>query len=107
VDNRSAAERVCVFQGGVPTKTVVVALHPYQDAGGFAQQKATLNSGGQPTSDLGGIGDQAYASLLQSRDKTLTIATLVARKGTFQVLIKAPTTLAPVENLMQLVLSRA
>ena len=83
-----------------------MALHPKQDTAGFAKDKATLNGAGQPTTDLQGLGNQAYASLLQSPDKKISIVTLVARKDTTQITVRSPTTLDPAFQLMQRVLGR-
>lgn len=96
----------CLFQGGTPTRTVLVVFHPDEDAAAFANDKATLNANRLPTTDIPGLGDQAYASLLQSPDKKVSVVTLVARKGMVQVSIRSQTTLDPAFQLMQLILAR-
>ncbi len=97
---------VCTYSGGTPLKAVIVRFQTGEDPAIFASGKAGFNSNGQATTDVSGYGDEAYSSLLQGAAGTIGVSTLVARKGDVEVLITAPTALAPVGVLMEKVLSQ-
>jgi hypothetical protein len=97
---------VCTYSGGTPPTTVIIRVQPGQDTAGFAGEKAGFNSRGQPTTDVGGYGDEAYTSALPGAGATTGVTTLVARKGSVEVLISARAPLGPIGGLMQKILAQ-
>jgi len=96
---------VCTYAGGTPSRTVIVRFQTGQDTNTFADDKAVYDSGGQTATDVSGYGDEAFTSALPVPG-SIGVTTLVARKGDIEVLISAPTTLGPIETLMQKILSQ-
>jgi hypothetical protein len=74
----STAEFVVVCEYGSGTK---VRFQSSVDSDRFAQGKSRLAENGQTASDLAGLGDEAYTSSLR------TANTVVARKGTVEILV--------------------
>jgi hypothetical protein len=105
IDNSNLPATVCTYSGGTASRTVIVRFQTGQDTYTFADDKASLNSNGQQTTDVSGYGDEAYTSVLTAPGG-IEVTTLVARKGDVVVLISAPTALGPIETLMQKILSQ-
>ena len=93
---------VCTYSGGTPFRTVIVRAQGGQDAAGFALEKEAFNRNGQTTTDVPGYGDEAYSSVLTAG--SISVSTLVARKGDVEILITSRSTLDQIGLLMGQVL---
>jgi hypothetical protein len=90
VANGAATE--CTYLSGIGGTTVTVRLQTGDGADAFAIGRRGFDDGGQPTSDVTGLGDEAYKSSVEFGD--VVTNTLVARKGTVEVYVEAA---APVD----------
>jgi hypothetical protein len=79
---------VCRYSPSSGTGAVVVRVQTDMSAATFAQSRQVSDANGLPTSDLPGFEDQAYTSTLTAGSHTVN--TVVALKGTVQVLISSP-----------------
>jgi len=77
---------------------VIIKFTTGVDKDSFARERRSLDNGGQPTSDVPGLVDEAYASSTESGD-TVTNS-LVARKGSTAMSVAAA---APIEAEKSLV----
>ncbi len=85
---------VCMYAVGSNDSGVIVRFQSGMDHAGFIAARAGFTSSGQTTSDVGGVGDEAYSSILAD------FTTLVARKGTVEILITAKASLDAERGLM-------
>ena len=78
--------------------TVVIKFTTGEDKDSFARGRRALDNGGQPTSDVPGLLDEAYVSSTESG--TTVTNSLVARKGSTTMAVAAA---APIEAEKSLV----
>ena len=90
----------CTYRAIGTSNALVVKFRTGQDAASFARTRHDSDSTGKPTTDVTGVGDQAYASSDEFGD--MVSNTLVARKGSTQLLVTAP---APVDKLKAFVVA--
>lgn len=81
----------CTYLGGVGGQTVTIRVETQQDHASFADRRRASDADGQPTSDVTGVGDEAYQSSVEFGD--IITNTLVARKGTVEVRVIAVATI--------------
>lgn len=89
---------LCQYASTSGSETVLVRFQTNEDAAGFARAKAGFTDSGQPTTDIAGFFDQAFSSSLGSGD--LAVNTVVARKGSVEILVTSP---APVDKEKELI----
>ena len=85
----------CTYLGAT---TVIVRLSTDEDATSFGQGRRNLDEGGQPTTDVAGLGDEAYYSSVEFGD--IVTNTLVARRGPVQVQVAAVASLDAEKDLV-------
>jgi hypothetical protein len=95
--NRAVSEPTQTTGGSTVTceygaLNVIIKFTTGVDKDSFARERRSLDNGGQPTSDVPGLVDEAYASSTESGN-TVTNS-LVARKGSTTMSVAAP---APIE----------
>jgi hypothetical protein len=73
----------CTYLSGQQGNSVIVRFQAGRDATTFADRRHTADNGGQPTSDIAGVGDQAYQSSVEYGDTVTN--TMVARKGAVEI----------------------
>ncbi len=73
----------CTYLSGMQGNSVIVRFLADRDAAAFADGRRDADTGGEPTSDVWGVGDEAYQSSVEFGD-TIT-NTMVARKGTVEI----------------------
>jgi hypothetical protein len=74
---------------------VIIRFQIHEDHAGYMRGRAGFSS----TSDVSGVGDEAYSAVIAS------YTTLVARKGTVEILLTAKAALASEKSLMLILLS--
>jgi hypothetical protein len=79
---------VCRYSPSSGTGSVVVRIQTDMSAATFVQSRALSDSNGIPTADLPGFADQAYTSVLKVG--THVTNTVVALKGTIEILVSSP-----------------
>jgi hypothetical protein len=99
----NGAVTVCTYSGtGSTPATVIVRFETGMTQAGFATAKAGFGQHGEPTTDVNGLGDAAYSSTLGAAQFQQN--TIVVLKGSTELLISAPATLAQVEALANQIL---
>ena len=93
---------VCTYKQSMGT--VIVRFDTASSAAKFAQAKAGFGSHGETAVTATGIGDEAYTSTLGSGN--YITSTIVARKGSTELLITGPASVAQVEALATQVLAQ-
>jgi hypothetical protein len=73
----------CTYLSGIGGHTVIVRFKTDQDAASFANDRRESDNTGEPTSDVSGVGDEAYQSSVEFGDTVTN--TMVARKGTMEL----------------------
>jgi hypothetical protein len=81
----------CTYRSVGNGNSLVVKFRTGQDAASFARNRRDADSTGMPTTDVDGVGDQAYATAEEF--DALVSNTLVARKGSVQMSVTAPATI--------------
>jgi hypothetical protein len=94
----SGSAITCAYQPVNGAVTVIVTFATGEDKDSFARGRRSLDNGGQPTSDVAGLLDEAYVSSTESGD-TVTNR-LAARKGSVVMTVTAA---APVQAEKSLV----
>jgi hypothetical protein len=89
--------RVCTYAPQDGTGTALVRLQAGSSATTFAQGKEIFKNSGQTATDETGVGDEAYSSTLSGG--SITVYTIVARKGTLEVLVTSPAPLDKAKSL--------
>jgi hypothetical protein len=84
-----------MYAVGANPSGVVIRFQIHEDHAGFVDGKSNFNS----TTDVSGVGDEAYSSMLA------TYTALVARKGTVEIEITSKAGLAAERRLMLLLLA--
>jgi hypothetical protein len=85
--------------------TVVITFATGEDKDSFARGRRSLDNGGQPTSDVPGLVDEAYVSSTESGD-TVTNR-LAARKGSIVMTVAAAASVDAEKSLVTKVLGGA
>ena len=93
---------VCTYKQSAGT--VIVRFDTDSSASKFAEAKAGFGSHGETAVTASGFGDEAYTSSLGAGN--YTTSTIVARKGSTELLITGPATIAQVEALATQVLAK-
>jgi hypothetical protein len=84
------SETECTYLPVGGANAVVIRFAVDEDATSFAGRRHDSDSSGEPTSDVPGVGDEAYSSTTEFGE-TITIAT-TARKGTVVIELVADAT---------------
>lgn len=103
-DRRNPSVNVCAYaQRGIDAQ-VIIRYEVDLDAESFAASKKAFNESGQPTTDISGVGDEAFTSSLTLGDDVFT--SLMVRKGSkgLQIVNRAP--LDKIETLATSILAR-
>lgn len=103
---RSGADgtAVCTFTTTEPTpRTIIVRMQRGVDAQAFAATRDGFTSTGQQAQDLPGFFDAAFTSVLVAQKISTT--TLVALRGTDEVLVTSPGTVEQERALVTAVLA--
>ena len=87
---------LCTFSGGTG-EAVLVRFEKHMGAAAFTAGKSALETAGQKTAPLAGLGDEAYSSVLGGSG-TIFAATVAVRKGDSDVLVTVAGTKAKVED---------
>ncbi len=80
----------CMYAVGSNPSGIIIRFQIHEDHAGFINGKSKFNS----TTDVSGVGDEAYSSKLAS------YTSLVARKGTVEIQIISKASLAAERGLM-------
>ena len=83
--------RVCQFSPAGSTGSAIVRFQGQDTAAKFATAKEIFKNSGQTPTDVTGLGDEAYSSSLSGG--SITINTIVARKGSLEVLVTSQASL--------------
>ncbi|MES1249005.1 MAG: hypothetical protein ABUS54_15170 [Actinomycetota bacterium] len=83
--------------------TVIVRFQTGESKAAFTAARKQFDAHGEPTKTYGGLGVQAYSSVIGSG--TYANSTVVALKGSTEVLVTAQTTVAKVAALVKKVLA--
>jgi hypothetical protein len=94
----SGSTVTCDYRPADGALTVIIKFTTGEDKDSFARGRRLLDNGGQPTSDVPGLLDEAYVSSTESGDAVTN--SLVARKGSITMSVAAT---APVEAEKSLV----
>jgi hypothetical protein len=95
----------CDYRPAEGAVTVSVKFTAGEDKDSFARGRRSLDNGGQPTSDVPGLLDEAYVSSTESGD-TVTNS-LVARKGSITMSVAAAASVEAEKSLVAKVLGGA
>lgn len=99
--DRGPAATVCTYDNPtVQSQSATVQLQYQVTPASFAQGREGFSSHGEQVAAVAGLGDEAYSASLSVAN--ITNSTLVARKGSIEVLI---TTTAPADRLPALMTS--
>ena len=93
---------VCTYRQSAGT--VIVRFDTASSAAKFAAAKAGFGSHGETAVTASGFGDEAFTSTLGAGN--YTTSTIVVRKGSTELLITGPGSIAQVEALATQVLSK-
>ena len=93
---------VCTYKQS--TGAVIVRFDTASSAAKFAEARAGFGSHGETAVTASGFGDEAYTSTLGSG--SYVTSTIVARKGSTELLITGPASVAQVEALATQVLDK-
>lgn len=103
-DRRNPVVNVCAYpQAGVDSQ-VIIRYEVDSDSESFAITKKGFNDNGQPTTDVSGLGDEAFSSALSASG--LTFTSVVARKGSHSVQIVSRASLDQIKTLTASILAR-
>lgn len=86
----TALVTTCMYTVGSNPSGIIIRFQTHEDHAGFIDGKSNFNS----TTDVSGVGDEAYSSVLAS------YTALVARKGTVEIEITSKAALAKERSLM-------
>jgi hypothetical protein len=89
----------CTYLTGIGGRTVVIRFANGDGKDAFAIGRQGYDASGQPTTDVTDLGDEAYRSSTEFGD-VVTI-TLVARKGSVEMLVAAVATVEQEKALVQ------
>jgi hypothetical protein len=93
--DRGPTATVCTYDNpSVQSEAATIQVQTKATAESFARGREGFASHGEPVTTVPGLGDEAYSASLKVA--TITNTTLVARKGTIEVLI---TTTAPADRI--------
>ena len=99
--DRGPAATICTYDNPANrAQSATVQITTGATAAGFAQTRGGFATHGETVSDVAGLGDEAYSATLSVANVTNT--TLVARKGSTEVLI---TTTAPADRVPSLMMA--
>jgi hypothetical protein len=88
---------VCRYKPTSGTGSVVVRIQTDMSPQTFATSRSLSDTNGIPTSDLPGFQDNAYTSVLKAG--SIVTNTLVALKGTVEILVSSPASFDAEKNL--------
>ena len=91
-ETASGSSVQCTYLSGIGGYTVEIRFETEQDAASFADRRRATDDGGEPTTDVSGVGDEAYQSSIEFGDTVTN--TMVARKGSVEIQVAAA---APVD----------
>jgi hypothetical protein len=100
VQNAAGNATVCQFNG-TKAGAVMIRVQTDDTAAGFAAERTTFDKSGQPTKDIAGFGDEAYANTKHMPLGLPDVNTLVARKGQVEILVSASASIAREQALEQ------
>ena len=83
---------VCRYSPASGSGSVVVRVQTDMSATAFKEGRAISDANGMPTTDLPGFADQAYTNVLKAG--THVTNTVIALKGTTQLIVASPATFA-------------
>ena len=95
----------CTYKSANPSHAVLIRYNTHSSASTFQSEMAAYAAAGHQLTPVPAIGDEAFAFITPSGPGTKT--TLVARRGTTQVVVTGTPTMAEVETLARLALSKA
>ncbi|HZU80985.1 MAG TPA: hypothetical protein VE991_13790 [Acidimicrobiales bacterium] len=95
---------VCTYKSTSPVATVIVRFQTGMTQSSFTSDRSQFDQHGEPTQSVSGIGDAAYSSSIGSGQYTNN--TLVVLKGSTELLVTAPASLAQVQALAQQILPK-
>ena len=93
----------CTYPSGVGNHSVIVRFETEQGIVSFADRRRSSDADGQPTSDVSGVGDEAYSSSVEFGDTVTN--TLVARKGSVEVRVVTVASIEAEKALLTTLLS--
>jgi len=79
---------ICQYESKQPPGAVMLRAQTGQDAAGFAKGRASYESHGMRTTEVVGVGDEAFSSSSTAMKHTIT--TLVARRGSLEITVSSP-----------------
>jgi hypothetical protein len=99
------ATGVTVASPGTGVQSIVIGYNSGATTTSFALNRAALRSRGDQLGKILGMGDEAYYAVAHTGGTTVT--TVVARKGSEQVLVTGTATLTELETLAEQALAKA
>lgn len=90
----------CEFQG-TKAGAVTIRIQKGDDATAFAAERKTFQASDQPTKDYAGFGDEAYTNTKKMPLGLPDVNTLVARKGSVEILVSSSAGIAAERTLEQ------
>lgn len=90
----------CQFKGA-KAGTAEIRIATGETAAAFAAERKTFDSSGQPTKTYAGIGDQAYSSTQSMPMGMPSVHTLVALKGSVDLLVSSTASITSEADLEQ------
>ena len=90
----------CEFQG-TKAGAVMIRIQKGDDATAFAVERKTFQASGQPAKDYAGFGDEAYTNTKKMPLGLPDVNTLVARKGSVDILVSSSASIAAERTLEQ------
>jgi hypothetical protein len=89
----------CRYASTSGSGSVTVRFQTNEDAAGFARARSGFDDSGQRTTDVPGFFDQAFSSTLGSGE--FAINTIVARKGSVEILVTSHASLDKEKELVR------
>jgi len=96
---------LCTYKAANLGQSIVIGYNSGATATSFAQNRTALRSRGDQLGKILGLGDEAYYAVAHTGGTTVT--TVVARKGSEQVLVTGTATLTELETLAEQALAKA
>lgn len=90
----------CEYKGP-KAGAVIIRIQTGDTAGLFAAERKTFDTTGQPTKDYPGFGDQAFTNVRHMPLSMPDMNTLVARKGSVEILVTSPARITAEQALEQ------
>jgi len=99
----NGAVTVCLYASSTNARNVTIRYQAGMSASDFATAESTFSQHGEPTKPVSGIGDKGYSSTIGTGQYVTN--TLAVLKGSTEVQVSAPASLARIEALAKQILA--